>query len=170
MEDAVLEDSSTRLAKDCSMRAERQLHTMIVRLSGDFDLACKVRFQEELGRVLDGHTESLLLDLRGLDFIDSTGLRVLVHTDALARSDGIDFTVLCSDGQVRNVLQETGLDGVLPVVDPRNGTRSAFRLSALARAARLPPPPQPATAKAVSGTTAAVARKVMGLLRVMSLL
>jgi anti-anti-sigma factor len=94
---------------------------MIVRLSGEFDLACEERFQDELGRVLDGHTESLLLDLRGLDFIDSTGLRVLVHTDALARSDGVGFTVLCGDGQVRNVLKETGLDGVLPVVDPRGG-------------------------------------------------
>jgi hypothetical protein len=31
-------------------------------------------------------------------------------------------------------------------------------------------PPQPATARAASGITAAVARKVMGLLRVMSLL
>ena len=33
-----------------------------------------------------------------------------------------------------------------------------------------PPPPQAATARAVSGITAALARKVMGLLRVMSLL
>jgi hypothetical protein len=33
-----------------------------------------------------------------------------------------------------------------------------------------PPPPQAATARATSGMTAALARKVMGLLRVMSLL
>jgi hypothetical protein len=33
-----------------------------------------------------------------------------------------------------------------------------------------PPPPQAATAKAASGNTAALSRKVMGLLRVMSLL
>ena len=118
MEDAVLEGSSTRLAKDCSMRAERQLHTMIVRLSGEFDLACEERFQDELGRVLDGHTGTLLLDLRDLDFIDSTGLRVLVQTDELARSDGVDFTILCRDGQVRDVLRVSGLDGYLPVVDP----------------------------------------------------
>ena len=118
VEDAVLESLSTRLTKDCSMQAERDLHTMTVRLSGGFDLACTERFQDELGRVLDGHTESLLLDLRGLEFIDSTGLRVLVQTDELARSDGVDFTILCRDGQVRDVLRLSGLDGYLPVVDP----------------------------------------------------
>ena len=117
----MLENSSIRLAKDCSMRAERDLHTMTVRLSGGFDLACTERFQDELGCVLDGHTERLLLDLRGLDFIDSTGLRALVQTDALARDDGVDFTILCRDGQVRDVLRVSGLDGYLPVVD-RFGT------------------------------------------------
>jgi anti-anti-sigma factor len=100
------------------MRAERDLHTMTVRLSGGFDLACTEQFQDELGRVLDGHTESLLLDLRDLDFIDSTGLRVLVQTDERARSDGVDFTILCRDGQVRDVLRMSGLDGYLPVVGP----------------------------------------------------
>jgi anti-anti-sigma factor len=103
------------------MLAERRLHTMIVRLSGDLDVACKERFQEELARVLDGFTESLLLDLRDLNFIDSTGLQALVQTDALVRSDGVDFNILCGSGQVRNVLKETGLDGVLPVIDPSGG-------------------------------------------------
>jgi anti-anti-sigma factor len=100
------------------MRDERNLGTTIIRLAGEFDLASYERFQEELGRLLDSETDSLVLDLVGLEFIDSTGLRVLVQIDSLARRDGFDFTVLSGDGQVRQVLRASGLDGVLPLVDP----------------------------------------------------
>ena len=34
------------------------------------------------------------------------------------REAAFDFTVLCGNGQVRRVLRESGLDGVLAVVDP----------------------------------------------------
>ena len=103
------------------MRTEQHLVTTIVRLAGEFDLACEPPFREVLGRVLDRHTETFLLDLRGLQFMDSTGFSMLVQIDALARRDDFDFAILCGDGMVRRVLKETGLDGMLPVVDPLAG-------------------------------------------------
>jgi anti-anti-sigma factor len=118
MEDAVLNDLNTRLANYCSMRSERQFHTTIVSISGEFDLGCQERFQDELRHILEDETESLVLDLRGLRFIDSIGLQTLIRIDALARSGGFRFTILCGEGQVRAVLRETGLDGVLPLIDP----------------------------------------------------
>jgi anti-anti-sigma factor len=102
------------------MRSEQQLATTIVRLAGEFDLACEEPFQEEFGLVLDGNVETLVLDLRGLEFMDSTGLRILIQINALARSDGFNFSILCSV-PVRQVLKETGLDGVLPVIDAKTG-------------------------------------------------
>jgi anti-sigma B factor antagonist len=118
----MLEDSALQLAKYCSMRSERHLATTIVRLAGEFDLACKDPFQEELRLVVDDETRIFVLDLRGLQFIDSTGLGTLVELDARARSDGFDFTIVCDQGLVRQVLKETGLDGVLPIADPFGGT------------------------------------------------
>jgi anti-anti-sigma factor len=102
------------------MRCERQLSTTIVKLAGEFDLTCEQPFQEEFGRVLDGDTETLVLDLRGLEFMDSTGLRIMIQINALARSDGVNFAILCSV-PVRQVIRETGLDGVLPVIDAKTG-------------------------------------------------
>jgi len=112
------DDAPTRLSDYCSLRSEHHLGTTIFRLAGEFDLASDERFQEELGRRLDSEVSTFLVDLRGLQFIDSTGLRMLVQIDALARQDGFDFAVLCGDGQVRQVLRDTGLDGILPLVDP----------------------------------------------------
>jgi anti-anti-sigma factor len=99
------------------MRADRDFDTIILRLSGEFDLACEESFCDELESALANAARSVVLDLRGLDFMDSTGLRMLVQIDARARDDEFQFVVLCSDGHVRHVLRESGLDGVLPVVD-----------------------------------------------------
>jgi anti-sigma B factor antagonist len=100
------------------MRFERQPRAAIVRLAGEFDLSSEERFQRELEHLLDDDVWTFMLDLRGLDFIDSTGLRMLVQVDAIARREGFDLAVLCGDGRVRAVLRESGLDGVLPVIDP----------------------------------------------------
>ena len=117
----MLDDSAIQLADYCSMRGERDLNALSIRLAGEFDLTCERRFRDELARLLDGEIDTFLLDLRGLRFIDSTGLRLLLQIEALARREGFDFTVLCGDGQVRDVLRTTGLDGVLAVVDLSGG-------------------------------------------------
>ena len=99
------------------MRTERDFDTIILRLSGEFDLDCEERFHDELEAAMGDDARWLVLDLRGLEFMDSTGLRILVQIDARSRSDDFEFVVLCGEGHVRRVLRETGLDGVLPVVD-----------------------------------------------------
>ena len=110
--------TAKRLAQLCSVRVKRGLDTVMIHLQGEFDLSCERPFLEELGSVLDEQTTALVLDLRALKFIDSTGLGMLVKLDASARDDGLDFTLLCGEGGVRRVLRETGLDGVLPLVGP----------------------------------------------------
>jgi anti-sigma B factor antagonist len=114
----VLDYPPIQLASYCSLRIERHLDTATIWLTGEFDLACEERFQEELGVALDSLVGTLVMDLRGLKFIDSTGLRVLLQIDAASKGHGFDFVVLCGNGQVRRVFRESGLDGMLPVVDP----------------------------------------------------
>jgi anti-anti-sigma factor len=110
--------TAKRLAQLCSMRVEQQLDAVLIRLHGEFDLTCEEPFREELERALDEDTKTLVLDLCGLTFMDSAGLRILVTLDRATSEDGLHFTVLCGQGHVRRVLRETGLDGVLSVVDP----------------------------------------------------
>jgi anti-sigma B factor antagonist len=98
------------------MRAERSDGTVMIRLHGEFDMACAERFEDELDGTLDGETAALVVDLCGLQFIDSTGLRILVTLNRTTNEHGVEYTVLCEEGAVRHILWETGLDGVLPVV------------------------------------------------------
>ena len=108
--------AATRLGQFCSMRLERSLEEVLIRLQGEFDLSCVKSFQEQVAGAVEGVSEMLILDLCGLTFIDSTGLRMLVTLNKATRDHGVDFVVLSADGHVRRVLRETGLDGVLPVV------------------------------------------------------
>jgi anti-sigma B factor antagonist len=110
--------AAKRLAQLCSMRVEQQFDTVLIRLHGEFDVTCEEPFREELAHALEEETTILVLDLRALTFMDSTGLRMLVTLNGANSEDGLDFTVLCGEGNVRQVLRETGLDGVLRVVDP----------------------------------------------------
>ena len=107
-----------RLGQLCSMRIERTLGAVLIRLHGEFDLSCVERFEDELGGVLERETQALTLDLCGLRFVDSTGLRMLITLNRRTKAAGIEYTILCGEGAVRHILMETGLDGVLPVVSP----------------------------------------------------
>jgi anti-sigma B factor antagonist len=116
---SVNDHEARRLGQLCSMRIERSDGTVVIHLRGEFDLACAERFEDELDGALDGETEAVVLDLCGLQFMDSTGLRMLITLNRTTSEDGFEYTVLCDEGAVRHVLRETGLDGVLPVVSPR---------------------------------------------------
>jgi anti-anti-sigma factor len=113
----VLENQINLGGRLCRMVTECGAGTAVIRLYGEFDLTCEKAFEEELRSLLDSETSSVIVDLQELDFIDSTGLGALLSLDNLARQDGFEFTVVYGNGEVRRVLRETGLDGVLPLVD-----------------------------------------------------
>ena len=113
-----LDEEATKLAPHCSYRVERQHDTTVIYLYGEFDLACTDSFQAAGSWSTHGlANKDSRLDLRGLSFMDSAGLHMLVALDGIARSDGFQMTLLCSDGAVSRLLAMTGLAGVLPVVD-----------------------------------------------------
>ena len=115
----MLDSSPTRLTSHCSLRIERNLGMTTIWLTGEFDLACEERFLKELWSesALSPFTETLVIDLRGLRFIDSTGLRLLLQIDAASKNQGFNFVVLCGNGAVRRVFEATGLEAILPVAE-----------------------------------------------------
>ena len=57
----------------------------------------------------------MLLDLRGLTFMDSTGVRVLLEA-AEQRNAGLRM-IAPAGGDVRVTIEETGIAPLLPLVD-----------------------------------------------------
>jgi anti-sigma B factor antagonist len=93
---------------------ERSGTTAVVRLAGELDLATT----PELADVLHGlepACERIILDLTGLEFIDSTGLRLAVVEHDRSAVDGFEFVIAGAAGSVLRVLRLTGLDVTLPL-------------------------------------------------------
>ena len=67
---------------------------------------------------MDDRVTELVVDLRELNFIDSTGLNALICLRRRAEQEVFDFVVLCGEGHVMRVLKLVGLDELLPVVNP----------------------------------------------------
>jgi anti-sigma B factor antagonist len=86
----------------------------VLPLTGDVDLAAAPALRAELKASLDG-SPSLVLDLSALDFIDSTGLGVLVGALRRARSDGGDIRLAALPASIGRVFSVTGLDQVFRV-------------------------------------------------------
>lgn len=89
----------------------------VVRLVGEFDLAGVPAFEQELDRGPGLHESTVVLDLRDLTFLDSSGLRALLMADRLVRADGRRFVVVRGPERVARVLELTGVDDRLDLVD-----------------------------------------------------
>jgi anti-anti-sigma factor len=84
----------------------------VLELFGELDVATSPELEAELARVSDA--KLLVIDLRALEFIDSTGLGVLVRTHQHAQENGHAFGLVQGGGQVQRLLGLTGLAEQLP--------------------------------------------------------
>ena len=109
----------TQLAAFCSVSIERDADTAFIRLEGELDLTCEDNFRAEVvSRMTSWRPSTVIVDLRELAFIDSSGLRMLLGLDAAVRGEGFELTLVRADGQVRKVLRITRLDRLLPLERP----------------------------------------------------
>jgi len=61
-------------------------------------------------------TKRIVLDCHGLQFLDSSGIGVLVAARARLLQSGGSISVRCLDGVISRVISLSGLDEVLDVV------------------------------------------------------
>lgn len=88
-----------------------------VRLFGAFDITGFKQVDEELGRIQADGRPTVTLDLRGLTFIDSSGIRVILRADARARALGKRLRLTAGPERVHKVFQITRLDDQLEFVE-----------------------------------------------------
>ena len=87
-------------------------------LRGELDLSTVAKVEEELRRAESAEPPVLVMDLAGLTFLDSTGLRLIVTADQRARDQGRRLTVVKGPDTVQRVFSITRLDERLEMVEP----------------------------------------------------
>jgi anti-anti-sigma factor len=89
---------------------------LVVQICGELDIATAPELREQLLAILNRQTTSrLILDLSKLEFMDSSGVAVLIDTDRRARLLGGSVALVAPQRSVSRVLQICGVDRCLPI-------------------------------------------------------
>ena len=89
----------------------------LVSLNGDLDLSTAKRAEQAIEEAEKASPPVLVVDLRGLSFMDSTGLRVVVSADKRATRANRRLVIIQGPAAVRRVFEITRLDDRLDIVD-----------------------------------------------------
>jgi anti-sigma B factor antagonist len=90
---------------------------VVLILDGELDLSARVAFEELLDEAVESDAEHVFVDLRGLQFIDSTGIALLLHAMKIADEQGFAIRFVPGDGHVWSVLKTTGVADRIPIAD-----------------------------------------------------
>ncbi|MGH9059710.1 MAG: STAS domain-containing protein [Acidimicrobiales bacterium] len=93
---------------------ERQGYAVLA-VQGEVDVYTAPRLRERLVELVTEGTRRIVVDLEGVDFLDSTGLGVLVGGLKRLRSHGGDLTLVCTQPRILKVFEITGLTKVFSI-------------------------------------------------------
>ena len=97
------------------VEAREEGRARVLKLSGELDVASSGALEQSVEEVSD--YDLLVVDLSELEFIDSTGLSVLVAAHQRAVAAGREFCLVQGPAQVQRLLALTGLEERLMVAD-----------------------------------------------------
>ncbi len=92
------------------LRPERE--RILVVPVGELDLSTVDELQTELEDALAADWRTVVLDLRGLSFVDSTGLSLLLRSHERFQEHGVDFAIIEDPGPVRRLLELGGVSHI----------------------------------------------------------
>jgi anti-anti-sigma factor len=102
------------MTRDLELDYELRGTTAEVALTGDLDMAAAFKLEPTIDRVVAEHAvDELVLDLAGVEFMDSAGLGSLLSTHERLNDLGIEPKITRPSPAVERVLAATGTRGVL---------------------------------------------------------
>ena len=93
---------------DFSVDVHPDRSRVVVVASGELDLATVGHVERELADLRNAGFSDIVLDLRAVSFMDSTGLRLLLGQARTAQDDGYRFRLVDGPPNVRRVFEITG--------------------------------------------------------------
>lgn len=99
-----------------SVHTQAAARTYVVTPLGELDLLTAGRLREALAARPDD-CELLVLDLRGLTFFDTTGMRLVVDTMQRAEADGVGFALIRGSRAVQRLFALAQIEDRLPFLD-----------------------------------------------------
>ena len=111
-----------------SVRTEADGDALVVRACGELDMASAEGLERELRKAFEDGASTVLLDLGNVEFIDATGLSVLLAVAKLTTANQRQLRIVRRSPPVQRAVEATGLDGERVSIiahDATGGSRAA---------------------------------------------
>jgi anti-sigma B factor antagonist len=99
-----------------TVETEERSGWTVVSARGQLDVATAPGFRQDLLEAQYGGSTRVVIDLDGVEFLDSMGLGVLVGALKRARSHDGELAVVCSRERLLHLFELTGLERVLRIL------------------------------------------------------
>jgi anti-sigma B factor antagonist len=107
---------------------------VVLEIGGEIDVYTAPRLRERLIEMVASGDKNIVVDLARVEFLDSTGLGVLVGAHRRLRATGGSLRLVCPHERLLKIFRITGLDSVFEihssVEDATGGTTQAARTGA----------------------------------------
>lgn len=97
------------------MTTENRGKACTISLAGEVDVYTSPQLKQRLVAAIDGGCLDVVVNLQELEFIDSSGLGVLVSSLRRVKEQGGTMRLVCSKESILKIFRITGLDKVFPI-------------------------------------------------------
>jgi anti-anti-sigma factor len=108
-----MHDLETSRSTIAGVDVERLDELALLKVGGELDLRPADTLDTRIEGLLADGVNQIVIDLREAQFIDSSGVRILVKYELRSRRDGFELGVIPAAGQVRRVFETMGIDRLL---------------------------------------------------------
>ncbi len=102
---------------DLDLKVRKEGDHAILEVGGEVDVYTAPKLREKLIELVSDGSYHLVVDLEGVDFLDSTGLGVLVGGLKRLRSHDGELVLVCTKNRILKVFEITGLTKVFSIYD-----------------------------------------------------
>jgi anti-anti-sigma factor len=97
-----------------------------IALAGEVDIAVARQVEEALDGGIRDSVGAFVVDLCEVDFLDSSGVSLLVRARALLGRDERQLVVICPPGPVRRIFEVAGIADLLALFESREAAARAL--------------------------------------------
>jgi anti-sigma B factor antagonist len=100
---------------DLSLSTRAEGGRTVVEVAGEIDVYTAPKLREQLADLVDAGRNDIVVDMRGVEFLDSTGLGVLVGGLKRIRQNDGSMQLVCTQERILKIFRITGLTKVFPI-------------------------------------------------------
>lgn len=96
------------------LQFERRQNQLLVRLAGELAFFNSTETKEKIKEQIRGDEERVILDVSGLEMIDSSGVGVIISL--LKKLDGKDLILVAPQPKIARVFEITRINQIVPIL------------------------------------------------------